>query len=585
MTGPTAPTYGWEAAEGRPLSDDRTLYGVLLDNAKMFPDRTALEFLDQTLSYSRLLQRIHAAAAGFVRGRIGPGDRVALCLPNCPQAVICLYALNRIGAVAVLLNPLTAPEELAAQIASTGCKGWVVFDLFLRRLLRNLISIPGICLRVVVDIGPDMALLHRMKYRVAAGLKSLAAAGIASAAAAGGAAGGAAATRDPQVRKWDLFTAATDATADAATDAAADAVVLFSGGTTGEPKPVVHSSLSINATVFQCMATEPPPRPVDAMLTVLPYFHIFGLTIGLHLPLAAAVKAVLVPRFSGEEAAKCLIRQKVTYIAGVPTIYEGILGSRRMKKAEKAGKLDFGRFRTGFCGGDRLAAATLERFNALIHKHGGTGRIVEGYGLTESCPVTTMNRDGSGPAGSLGRPLPGVAVCIMEIGTSRRLPPGEEGEICVFARSMMQQPGQEWLHTGDVGMLDENGYLFLHHRLRRIIKVSGYPVFAGKVEEAIAACPGVRKVCVIGIPDPYSIQRVKAFVVLNPGSDPKKTRRALEAHCRLKLSPWAVPAEIEFIDELPVNLLGKVAFGKLEETGKAGSGREMASTDSSHSSN
>ncbi len=558
-----------------------TLYQVIADVARKYPQKPAIEFMGRTIRYRQLIDRTNAAAASYENLGVTAGDRIAICLPNCPQLIISVFALSRLGAAAVLLNPLSSPRELAGQLEATGCKGLVISDLFFHKLTPQTIK----CLEFVIYAGimKEMNTTSKIAYSAAGSLKNLrallfrmsllsAGCGIADGGTAGCGNAGCGTTRLLSWKSFDglsLTGRCGSNVSNVFQNSEADALIFFSGGTSGIPKPVRHSSRSLNLSAIQCLFTEPPIDEDSSILTVLPVFHIFGFVIALYLAIITGCLSILVPRFNAESTAKLIIKNKITYMAGVPTLYEAILESHAIKKAALKKKLDFSSFRIGFCGGDTLDEDILNRFNSLIWENHGTGRIVNGYGLTECCPVTVMPRDGTGPAGSLGKAFPGINICIVRTGTTTVVPPGEEGEICVNAASMMScntdllqahSDGREWLHTGDAGSIGGDGFLHFHHRLRRIIKVSGYTIFAGDVENVIMSCKCAEKVCVTG-----SERRIKAYVVLKPGFTEKKAAAEITSHCRKNLSPWAVPSAIEFRKSLPVNMLGKISWGQLEE--------------------
>jgi long-chain acyl-CoA synthetase len=237
--------------------------------------------------------------------------------------------------------------------------------------------------------------------------------------------------------------------------------------------------------------------------------------------------------------------------------------------------LDFTGFRVGFCGGDKISPDSLRLFNDLIARNGGSGRVLDGYGLSEVCPVTVMPRNGDGPTGSIGVPIPGVHLSIVEPGTTTTLPRNSEGEICVSGDALMSgylddeeatrkvlwrhDDGRTWLHTGDSGYMDESGYLFFKSRLRQIIKVSGNTVYLTEVQSVLSRHPAVARVAAVPKTDEKGQERVGVVIV--PAGE--LTRQEVLAHCQELLPPWAVPVSIEFRDELPVNLLGKIAWGKL----------------------
>lgn len=498
-----------------------TIYEIIKKNAETFPKRLALDFMDKTMNYKEFQIKIEAIAASFYKMGIKKGDKIALCLPNCPQAAIALYALNRVGAVAVTINPLYPSLDIYKRLNEADCKGIIILNLVLPKLKTVYSSCPSIKFIVSANIFKEMSLVNAFGMRILAMTRSLKASFY---------------SIKLKPIQWEKLNKNKDIPPPSNIATPLDvAVIIFSGGTSGSPKAVKFSSFSMNAAIMQALATEPPIEDGMSMLTILPFFHIFGLNVSLHMAFLAAGKCILVPRFHPNYIVKLMIKKKPTYMAGVPTIFDGILRSRLLVKATKNKKLDMSGFRHAFCGGDKLSETTYHQFNDLIKNAGGSGLIVEGYGLTESCPITVMPH-AEYKKGSLGKPFPGVKICVVQPGTTQEVPIGIEGEICVSTPALMveylnapketahvlqiHEEGVKWLHTGDIGILDHDGFLFYKYRLRRLIKVSGNSVFAIQVEEVLEAHPAVYKACVIGIPDEYTIHKIKAYIVLKCKENP-----------------------------------------------------------------
>ncbi|MDD4494486.1 MAG: AMP-binding protein [Eubacteriales bacterium] len=564
--------------------------------AAEYPFRPALEFMDKTTSYKELVKNISITASIFEFRGISPGDCVAICAPNCPQAVTSLYAINKIGAVAVMLNPLLPAGLLLKQIKDTHCTGLVILDILMPAILKEHRRLAvknrysgehkALSFIMLIKLSTEMSPSNARHYKLKFSCRLLFTEIFMKV------------NKHPFIERRPALDDIGEPSIDNSrlSSAKRSAVIIFSGGTSGNPKPVVHTSESINLSAIQCLSTEPPVEEGMSMLSVLPIFHIYGLVVSLHLALIAGGKSILVPRFRTSNTVKLLLGKKPTYMAGVPAIYASLLKSSHLKKAEKRGNLDFSGFRIGFCGGDKLNASTLYGFNEMIRRNGGTGRIVDGYGLTECCPVTVMPRDGSGPEGSIGKAFPGIEICIVNPEINEKLHYGEEGEICIFARNTMSyylysssetfkafrmhSDGKFWLHTGDTGKLDKEGFLFIISRMRRIIKVSGYSVFPAQIEEVLMSHPGVCNAAVTEQNEGSQLVQIKAYIVLKfdyfmansrfilkfklfRTLAENKARRQIFDYCIQKLAPWAVPKIIEFRASLPVNLLGKTAYGQL----------------------
>lgn len=355
------------------------------------------------------------------------------------------------------------------------------------------------------------------------------------------------------------------------------AVILYSGGTTGTMKGILLSNLNFNALSQQIIATNPIYKPGDKMLAVMPIFHGFGLGVCIHTILSNGGRVLLIPRFNPESYAKLLKRHKPNFIAGVPTLYEALL---RIKSLDR---VDLSCLKGVFSGGDSLSIELKKRFDAFLKSHGATIKVREGYGMTEcvtaSC-LTPVNRE---KEGSIGLPFPDTFYKIVKPGTEEEVPYGEEGEICIAGPTVMMEyinnpeetantlrrhkDGLTWVHSGDLGMMDEEGFVYFRQRIKRMIITSGYNVYPSQIENVLDAHELVHMSCVIGVPDPYKMQKVVAYVMLKPDVkiSHEEAERILLDYCKKHVAKFAMPSRIEFRENLPKTLVGKVAYRVLEE--------------------
>ena len=358
--------------------------------------------------------------------------------------------------------------------------------------------------------------------------------------------------------------------------AADPAVVLYSGGTTGVTKGILLSNLNFNALAEQIIATNPMFRPGDKMLAVMPIFHGFGLGVSIHSMLANGGRCILVPRFTAESYAKLLVKHRCNFIAGVPTLYEALL---RLPSMEGA---DLSCLKGVFSGGDSLSVELKKRFDRFLAEHGAPIKVREGYGTTETVTACCLTPLHLAKEGSIGQPFPDTFFKIVRVGTTEEVPYGEEGEICIAGPTVMMEyvnhpeetantlrvhdDGKTWVHTGDLGVMDEEGFVYFRQRIKRMIITSGYNVYPSQLENILDAHELVHMSCVIGVKDPVKMQRVKAFVMLKPGVQPsEENRQILIEYCRKNMARYAVPKEIEFRKSLPKTLVGKVAYRELEQ--------------------
>ena len=311
------------------------------------------------------------------------------------------------------------------------------------------------------------------------------------------------------------------------------------------------------------------------MATILPLFHGFGLCMGMHTMMVNGITAILVPVFSAESLAALLRREKPNFIAAVPTLLEGIMKNPKLRRT------DLSYLKGVFCGGDTLTEELKNRFDAFLADHGCTASVREGYGLTETVTVCAVNPIRNNRPGTVGIPLADMIMKIVEPGGWEEQPSGSPGEICVTGPTVMlgylndpeataqavrtHPDGRSWVHTGDFGFMDEDGYIHFRQRIKRIIKVSGIPVFPSQIEDVIARVPGVREVSAIGVPHPYKMQVVKVFVVPEQGVAPDAALTArIRKTCEEQMIRHAVPASVEYRSALPRTKVGKVDTVALE---------------------
>lgn len=353
-----------------------------------------------------------------------------------------------------------------------------------------------------------------------------------------------------------------------------DAVILYSGGTTGTQKGIRLSNYSINVIAVQLFAINPKSKAGDAVFSGMPIFHGFGLAMTCHGVLFHGGCCVLVPRFNAKSVLKDIIKYKCTIIAGVPTLFQAILSAVEDKK------YDFGFLKAVFCGGDSLSETTERKFNKLLKQNNSDIRIRVGYGLTECVTAATVSLDKI-KIGSNGVPLPDMIIKICIPGTQQEVLFGQIGEICINGPSVMKGylnndeetdqvlqkhiDGKLWLHTGDLGYMDEDGFLFFTQRLKRVIVSSGYNVYPSQLETVFNEHDFVDLCCIIGLPDSYKGQKVKAFIKLKEDT-PKtnETKKLLMDYAKKHISKYALPYDIEFRDSLPTTLIGKVDYRALE---------------------
>ena len=553
----------WTAYYGNtPVSlnyPQKTMYQMLRDTAVQYPENTAWVFMGKKTSYSVFLRRIDRTARALTAMGIKKGDKVTICMPNCPQALDCFYALNRIGAISNMIHPLSAAREIAFYLNFSKSKAILTLDQFYGKVAQIAPTLENPTQILIAKIGDELPVPLNLIYpHTKGGRHPLPKAGY---------------------RLWtDVLKAGKDAALPADDGRADDcAAILYSGGTTGTAKGIQLSNLNFNALGLQTIAAS-GYRSVAGMkmLSVMPIFHGFGLGIGIHTALIGGATCILVPQFSVQTYASILVRQKPNLIPGVPTLFEALLRADGLEKAD----LSF--LRGIFSGGDTLSPELKKKVDTFLHEHGCTEQIREGYGTTECVTASCLTPKSYARDGSIGVPFPDTFYQIVAVGTEEEVEPGTEGEICVSGPTVMlgymdneeetaqtlrtHADGKVWLHTGDLGYMDAEGFVYFRQRIKRMIITSGYNVYPSQLENIIDGHEKVLLSCVIGIKDDYRGQRIKAFVVPMPGIAPTEALKAeILEYCKEHIAKYALPREIEFRTELPKTLVGKVAYRVLEE--------------------
>ncbi len=527
---------------------EQPLHALLDETAARHPRRPAMDFLGRKYDFAALGELVDRAAKGFQQLGVGKGVKVGLCLPNCPYYVIAYYGVLKAGGTVVNFNPLYVERELAAQIEDSETDVMVTLDL--RQLYPKVAAmIERTRLKRIVVCGMGAA-LPTVKGALFPILKRSEIAQIPA---------------DVVHVGFDALTNNDGKPKPVAIDPVVDLAVLqYTGGTTGTPKGAMLTHANLVANTLQVKSWFPGVDGGDQrLLAVLPFFHVFGMTVGCNLAVAAGAEMIMLPRFELAQVLKCIAKKKPTLFPGVPTIY------RAISAAPDIASYDLSSIRFCISGGAPLPLEVKHDFEKL------TGCVlVEGYGLSEASPVTHCNPlTGVSKEGSIGIPLPGTVAEIRSLDDpARPAAPGEKGELCVSGPQVMagywKRPDEtrkvmvgEFLRTGDVGTMDEQGYVFLVDRIKDVIICSGFNVYPRVIEEAIYLHPAVQAVTVIGVPDEYRGQAPKAFVQLRDGQS--LTEAALKDFLRDKISRIEMPAAVEFRAELPKTAVGKLSKKEL----------------------
>ncbi|MEW6324394.1 MAG: long-chain fatty acid--CoA ligase [Nitrospirota bacterium] len=529
---------------------EEPLHEFLTASARRFPKQTAIYFYGKKLSY-RATAAAAARCANALRALgVRPGDRVAVMLPNSPQAVIAYYGALMAGAVVVQMNPLYVEREIEFQLADSGAETMITLDLFYPRVqsVKSKTPLKRIVVTGVRDYLPvPLKWLYPFKAK-----------------------------REGQwvevppadgVHQWTALLDRASDQAPAVTVGPDDLALLqYTGGTTGTPKGVMLTHRNLVANVVQCHGWMPSLREGrEVFLGVIPFFHVYGMSSCMNLAVKIGAMLVLLPKFKTDEVLSAIQKRRVTIFMGVQAMYVAI------NNHPKVSRCDLSSVRICISGAGPLHAEVQERFEQLTK-----GKLVEGYGLTESAPVTHANPIfGKRKKGSIGIPLPDTDARIVDAETgARELEAEQVGELVVRGPQVMRgywnRPDETagvlrdgWLYTGDLGRMDRDGYFYIVDRKKDMIKTRGENVYPREVEEALFRHPKVKEAVVVGLPESFSVEVIKAYIVLKEGD--VSTPQEIIAFCAKELAKYKVPKFVEFRSELPKTMVGKVLRRQLLE--------------------
>ncbi len=529
-----------------------SMYEALKIVAEKYPKNIAFDFMGKSTTFGKMIKNTDKCADSFSAMGIKPGVRITVAMPNCPQAIYVFYAINKLGAIANMVHPLSGEKELEFYIKDSDSVAVVTLDQFCHKFNTELNII-------VASVKDELPALTKLGYSLTEGRKI---------------------PKLPDkanLIKWnDFLQKGEDFTGKMSGVKDTPAVILYSGGTTGTTKGILLTNFNFNALSKQILTANPMFRIGDKMLAAMPLFHGFGLGVCIHSILTNGGRCVLVPRFTPESYGRLITKYKCNFIAGVPTLYEALLRLPTMDGA------DLSCLKGVFSGGDSLSVSLKERFDKFLADHKATIQIREGYGTTETVTACCLTPVEKYKEGSIGVALIDNYMKIVEPGTDKELPFGEEGEILLAGPTVMKEyinhpeetaktlrthkDGHTWVYTGDLGTMDEEGFVYFKGRMKRMIITSGYNVYPAQLENILDAHPFVHMSCVIGVPDPIKIQKIKAFIMLKESAAPsEETKKDILEYCKKHIAKYALPKEIEFRDNLPKTLVGKVAYRQLEE--------------------
>lgn len=546
----------------RPEYPEFSMFALIKETAEKYPDYTALEFEGAKTTYSEMIEQIEIIAQSLLASGIRKGDFVSVVAPNSPQALMTVYAVNRIGAIANMIHPLLSPNEIKKFVENVDSKAVLIFDMLYPKVGHiqwETSQKPLMILARIVDALPTAI----QPYYLAANKLDI--------------------TINPEhdTIYWNDFIEKGKKREELlpVDEGKFDdlAAILYSGGTTGVPKGVM-----LHNGAFNCMAvqTEEIKRDdsVDVAgkkaLALMPVFHGFGLAMCMHVMLYFGMHVFLVPKFDFKACSELIFKNKINHVYSVPALFEAL------SRTEEIETEDLSFLELVIFAGDKCGEKLMNKMNKYLRAGGSLEQISEAYGLTECLACVSLNPFFHQKKGSAGLPLPDNQVKIFKVGTHEEVPCGEDGEICINAPTLMkgyykneaetkialqQHPdGKIWLHTGDIGCVDEDGYLYYRQRHCKMIITSGYNVYPSQLEDVINSCNGVAVSCVIGVEDRSVGQRIVAIVQpVNFNGDLDELRDRILKKCEENIAKYAMPQEIIFKEDIPRSVMGKIDFKAL----------------------
>lgn len=546
----------------RPEYPEFSMVSLLKETAEKYPDYYALNFNNKKITFAQMIETIETVAQALLASGVKKGDFVSVVAPNTPQALISVYAINRMGAVANMIHPLLSANEIKKFVEHVDSKAVITFDMLYPKLaeiewettVKPVIVLARIADALPVYLKPLYLATNKVEFTP---------------------------NPDHNIIYWNAFFKQGKQRKEPlpVDDGKGDdiAAILYSGGTTGIPKGAM-----IHNRAFNCMAIQAEEIKRDntkdaagkKALALMPVFHGFGLAMCMHTMLYFGMQVFLVPKFDFKACTKLIFKNKINHVYAVPALFEAL------SRSEEIEKQDLSFLEMVAFSGDKMSDKLHNRMNKYLKNGGSSEQMTEAYGLTECLSAACISPFFAHKQGSTGLPLPDNKIKICKVGTHEEVPIGEDGEICITGPTLMKgyyqnevetkialqqhDDGEVWLHTGDVGCMDEDGYLYYRLRHCKMIITSGYNIYPTQIEEVINGVNGVAASCVIGIEDRSVGQRVVAVVQpANMNADLEPLRERILDACKKNVAEFAMPREVIFKEELPRTRMGKIDFKNL----------------------
>ena len=536
---------------------DVSMFGMLKISEKSHPEAVAIDYFGKKYTYKKLIEEIEKISNAYYKIGVRKGDIVTVLMPNTPEGVLSIYALNRLGAVGNVVHPLSAQEEIKNYLVSCKCRFLLCIDKCVEKI-QNIQEETYLEKIIVADASCSMPkplkILYNLKNKYAL-------------------------PKSEKYLLWKDFISNINISSPEYFPRDKEneefAIILHSGGTTGVPKDIMLSNKSFNAFGIQSVLTLRDVSVGDKILGILPIFHGFGLGVCVHVCFCFGACSVLIPLFDSKKFGSIIKKHKPTMLFGVPTLYEALLNAKGIEN------LDFSFLKYAVSGGDTLPEALENKVNDFLSAHNSQVKICEGYGMTEALAALSLSVNEAYKSGTIGKALIGNEMCVVEPDTTTVLGPNEDGELCVSGPTIMigyrnneeetnkvlkvHSDGKIWLHTGDMASIDKNGIVTYKFRIKRMIVSSGYNVYPTYIEKTIEELPEVSKCVAVAIPHSYKKEVAKAFIILEKGYVADSfTLDKIKKYCKKKLASYSVPYEYEFVKEFSKTSYGKIDYIKLK---------------------
>lgn len=537
-----------------------SVYSYLQEHSKHYLNNTAIIYYGRKIKYKTLLQEIDRTTKAFIALGIKKGDVVTICSVNVPEVIYAFYALNRLGAVSNMVDPRTNTERIAQYMETAKSKIVLSLDKVLPRFIK--ISESGTLEKIIV-LSPSDSLPFPLKlgYHLKNNNKI---------------------TANQYCLNWNSFIEKSNSIDQTIVEPKYEknypATIVYTGGTTGIPKGAVLSNDSLNALTIEYSTNGMDYSPGQKFLNIMPPFIAYGVSCGLNMTLSIGLTNILIPQFDPEQFDKLIMKYKPEHFIGVPTHFEKLINS------SNANKLDLSFVKTAAAGGDALVPESEERINSFFKLHGCKYEIIKGYGMTELGSAAATTKDGANKIGSVGIPLPQNIVTVRDSESHNELKYNQEGELYIYSATCMStyinapeevknvfwidEKGVKWVKTGDIGYIDEDGFIFLKGRIKRmIIRPDGHNVWPSQIEAIIAKHPAVNQCAVVGLPVPgiQNGQIPTAFIVVKEGiQHTQRLLNEIENFTKEHMPERDTASDFRFIDELPMTNIGKIDYRALE---------------------